>query len=192
MAETLVQVIRSVENLSDSISVSKEKLIKDVWDEWYANNLVVRDITDGKTTFLKEYEKLYDGYEGFKQYTPFLVSKGFAERALNLNSCIEEYGVHFDDDGASNLIINPIGGGLSGALLFSGLYSATYPLAKRKEKFNRREFFKKVGGAAILGGLGGLFWGGMFSWLDNKEMNRLETNAIYLDNSYNKYIAPNL
>jgi len=185
MAETLVQTIKDIENLSPDTGANKAELINSVWEKWKAKNKIVSNRSEGETTFLKEYQIAYDAYDNYRTFAPYSVPKGFEENLVDLNACI---GTSALPEGTYSYLMNPAGVGAIFAVAAAGVDVGFNALFKNPKKMNRREFFKegaKYGGAAAL--LGILF-GSAISGATNNSIENVKENAIYLDDICEKYI----
>ncbi len=191
MTETLVQIIRSIENLSPDRKVNKAELIKSVWEGWGAKNRIVSECSEGKTTFLIEYEKAYGGYDNYRAMLPYSVPKGHVENHTPLNECI---GSPLLPEGISSYITNPLVMGGVGTLIWPFVNKVTGPLLMKylanPQKMDRRTFLKKGGdGIIVIGGgvIAGLVGFTLASGVD-KQLKQIKGNATYLDHIYDTYV----
>ncbi|MBW2991178.1 hypothetical protein KY348_05755 [Candidatus Woesearchaeota archaeon] len=179
--DTLVKIIRSIENLSPDIKADKAKLIKNVWDKWEYKNKVVSERSKGKT-FLEKYESVYGKYDNYRTMLPYSLDQDFKEKTSDLNACIGSSSL---TRGIFSKIGNPLGLGAATAAAYGGGYLLLIPSSKSSKKINRRQFIKTFAGfGAGIGGLIGILPGATIT----NDLERAKENAIYLDNIYEKYI----
>ena len=177
MTKTLYEVVKQVESSYDIISqhtaVDKKDGLKRVFEEWKQNN-VVKEVTDGKTTFGGEYQKIFGGYNLKELIMPNRLRERNPEDFRTLEACLGKSGFDY----VRPNIVNSSVGGLGFAAFLSLLAS------KVNKKMSRRQFLEY---SALLTSLGGLTGVGV-SEIDatelKKNLKKLEQNASYLDRMY--------
>lgn len=183
MIETLVERVKSIESIPHNVPVDRDKEIREEFERLRASNSVVNAVMSGTTAFLKEYQRLLGEYNSLKVYTPYSLPQDFKENVADLETCI---GVPpLMDSLLLKLGGNPVGLGILGGIAGSLLINIRL-LAEGRHQINRRElvYLTLIGGAAL--GTAGAIVGSFPPWLFKKNLEYLEQNAKYLDETYQR------
>ena len=173
--ETLYSQIKTIKELPSYIKVNKPEQIKNVFDEWAKKNGLVKEVLEGKTNFLKEYDLIFGEYEEWitiKHGYP-IKDKGI----YSLEKCIGYSGIQDNKIPAPTFVKGGAITGIPFAIATLGIYAKNY-----RKKDSRREFLFNSGmGVLGLTVLGAVF-GQTIDDQTDKNLEKMKNNAIYLDN----------
>ncbi|MEK6845899.1 MAG: hypothetical protein AABY26_04015, partial [Nanoarchaeota archaeon] len=139
---------------------------------------LVERVISREVTFTEEFNSAFGEYDDFKFYLPYSVPDGFKEKVAELEECLGESPITSDYYG--NVLGNPLGLGVVMGSAFFGI-PLLPPSKLNYKQITRRRSLKFLGILGVMGASIGAVLGAIGSEYTNCDLQRLYSNAHYLD-----------
>lgn len=177
MVETIVQRIRTIETISEDAPIDKDAVMRKVFES-YAENKIVRAVMDGRTTFSQAYQNALGNYDSWRPLLPQFPPEGFEQNIADLEASIGESPL---DSRWQSKLENPLG--MAAMFGLGGVVAgAIIPTTEKPKLSARREFLGYLLETGVAFSTLGAIGGGAISYQKKKGLDRLNENAMYLDN----------
>lgn len=178
--DTLVDRIKKIDAIPEElVPIDKHREMIEEFEKLAKTNQIVRNIMDGKTTPLEEYERAFGEYTLRKLSTPYSLPPDFKEKNADLMACIGDPDLRDENFEGGILPRNPVAG-LSYAVL-GGVIPLAYNLFSNPEKrMDRRRFMKDGLLFASFTGVLGISYGADTASETHYQLNTIKENAEYL------------
>ncbi len=182
MGETLVEVVKEVQESKYFSRIEREKETQEAIEEFRERNYLLNEVIAGRTTFHEQYLAVFEEFSSGRVYLPYQLPENFEEQTVALGRNIGDSGLE-EMPLTGNAPILGLSGGLAGVAVTLGMFKLIEAVGTKKpSQISRRRALRLFGGifgtvGTLMLGVGGL----SISNRKHKAINQIEENAIYLD-----------
>lgn len=173
MATTLLDLLKPIDKIPDSVEVDKKKERRKILDKWRRRHPYVDKAARGDFSFSGAVNKLSEIYQGVRLFLPVFKSKEYQKRVKELNLNPLFYARNFEANWEYDVFMSPIVIGPLAEICVMALGMIT-GTGYESEIAN---FFALCGIGVVFGGGLGL----LSAWIRHNDVKRATNNARYLD-----------